>query len=194
MARLSAFLVWALAAASAVFWGLRVFSQPLAVPPHAQPVMPAAGSPAAVARMLAPAAAASAAAVPSAASARFRLLGVMAPRPGGRGGVALLSIDGQPPRAYRPGAVVEGELLLQQLGPRSASFGPAGAAAAFTLELPALPPPQTGVLPPVANGPATPQPAPGAPPEVPVAPNEAAAPPQPSALPAEPAPAVPPAR
>lgn len=203
MARLTAFLVWALVAASAVFWGLRVFARPLTAPPHVQPVATSSGSPAAVVRMLAAGPAAPASAPPPAASARFRLLGVMAPREAGRaGGVALISIDGQPPRAYRPGAVVESDLVLQQLGPRSATFGPAGGAGAFTLELPELPPPQTGVLPPLANGMAVPG-APSVPPPPSVMPSPQAMPgqpglpdnappppgtpqPQPSALPAEP--------
>lgn len=148
MARLTAFLVWALAAASAVFWGLRVFSQPLAVPAHAQPVAASVGSPAAVARLLAGPAEGAARAAPPAESARFRLLGVMAPPEGRSGGVALISVDGKPPRAVRPGATVAEGLVLQQLGPRSARFGPAGGEAAFTLELPPLPAPQTGRLPP----------------------------------------------
>lgn len=148
MARLTAFLVWALAAASAVFWGLRVFSPPLAVPAHAQPVATAAGSPAAVARMFAraPDAAAPVEAPPE-ASSRFRLLGVMAPREGREGGVALISVDGRPPRAYRSGAAVAEGFVLQQLGPRSARLAAAGGDSAFTLELPALPAAQTGTLP-----------------------------------------------
>ncbi|WP_205665227.1 hypothetical protein [Caldimonas tepidiphila] len=157
MARLTAFLVWALAAATAVFWGLRVFSQPLAVPAHAQPVAAAGGSPAAVERLFAPEpSAAASAAAPPAASTRFKLLGVMAPREGGRGGVALISVDGQPPRAYRPGAEVGEGYVVQRLGQRSATLGPAGGGGdgGFTLELPPLPQPQTGTLP-AADGLAT---------------------------------------
>jgi general secretion pathway protein C len=147
VSRLLAFVLWALAAASAVYWGLRLTASPLAVPSQAMPVVAQVGSPGAVVRMLgggrSPTDPAQSAPPPE--SSRFRLLGVMAPPEGRSGpGVALLSIDGKPPRAYALGSVVEGELTLQALGQRSATFGRGSGGAAFTLELPPLPPPQTG--------------------------------------------------
>ncbi|MDP3083886.1 MAG: type II secretion system protein N, partial [Rubrivivax sp.] len=75
------------------------------------------------------------------ADARFRLLGVVAPRsPRASGeGVALIAVDGKPPRAYRVGAVVDGEHVLQAVQARSASLGPRGGAAVVALQ---IPPPQ----------------------------------------------------
>ena len=175
-----------------MFWGLRVFSRPLEMPAHAQPVSTSAGSPAAVARLFASAPGAPASAVaPPAASARFKLVGVMAPRSAGSGGVALISVDGQPPRAYRPGAVVTDDVVVQQLGQRSARLGAPQGGASFTLELPALPAAQTGNLP-NANGVASPvtRMAPASPPGMP---RPAAGPPQ-SAPASVPPPAQPPAQ
>jgi general secretion pathway protein C len=55
-------------------------------------------------------------------------------------------MDGKPARAYRVGADLDGGWVLQAVGQRSASLGPAGAAPAVQLELPALPTPATGTL------------------------------------------------
>lgn len=68
-------------------------------------------------------------------SARYRLQGVIA-SPGGQAGVALIAIDGQAARAYAVGARVEGDWLLQTLGPRSASLGGRPGAPTLRLELP----------------------------------------------------------
>jgi general secretion pathway protein C len=89
---------------------------------------------------------------PSAAqvlAGRLKLLGVVAPRHEGEaGGVALISIDGKPPKAFRTGGTIEGDLTLQALTQRGATIGPANGPAAVTLDLPLLPPPATGALPP----------------------------------------------
>jgi general secretion pathway protein C len=68
------------------------------------------------------------------ASSRFALHGVLYQ---GRGGVALIATDGKPAKHYRVGAEVESGLVLQAVARRSATLGPAGGEAAFTLELPA---------------------------------------------------------
>ena len=170
VSRLLAFVVWALAAGGAVFWTLRLAAQPLPVPPQAMPVVGQVGSPGAVVRMLGGgrAPAEQAAAAPPPESSRFRLIGVMAPREGSQGsGVALLSIDGKPPRAYALGSAVEGDLVLQGLAQRSATFARGANGPAFTLELPPLPPPQTGMpqgLPPDQGISAVPPPPPPPPP------------------------------
>ena len=52
IARVAAFLLWALAAGSAVFWGLRLAAQPLPVPAQAVPASVQVGSASAVSRML----------------------------------------------------------------------------------------------------------------------------------------------
>ncbi|WP_337878208.1 type II secretion system protein N [Caldimonas sp.] len=150
IAQLGAFVIWALAAASMVFWALRLGSAPLPVPPHAGTVMASSGSAVSVLRLLGggPQPAGPAAPAPSAQSSRFKLVGVMAPAPGSPGpGAALIAVDGKTPRAYALGSVVDGDLVLLGLSHRSASLGPREGPATLTLELPALPAPQTGTLP-----------------------------------------------
>jgi general secretion pathway protein C len=91
---------------------------------------------------------------PGAASqllARVRVLGAVAPLPGRTDGVALLSIDGKPPRAIRIGQVIDGEMVLLGLNQRQAEIGPAGGPVMASIELPRLPPPATGTLPPASG-------------------------------------------
>lgn len=168
--RLIAFCVWALAAGSAVFWALRLGVQPGGLPAHALPVAAEVANSAAVVRMLGGSTSpvATAAAPEPALAGRFRLIGVMAPASASGGsGVALISVDGKSAKPVALGATVDGELVLQSLSQRTAELGPSGAPPAVTLELPLLPPPQTGSLPPV-GGPSTA--APGAVPAPPPAP------------------------
>lgn len=203
--RIAAFLLWAAVAACAVFWGLRVLVQPRPVPGQAAPVSTAGAVRGDVVRLFAnpaePASARPATADPGLAS-RFKLIGVVAPRPGdaaGARGIALIAVDGKPPRPYRVGARLDRNLVLQSVASRSAAIGPAEGIAAVRLELPppqaaatgALPPPPAnddpGVLQPrgaappgaaaatQATSPAAPSaqaaPAPGARPSMPVAPD-----------------------
>ena len=146
--RAGAFAVWALVAAVALFWALRLGGSPLATPPHAKPVALDAAAAGDLARVLGgppPASVAVQAAAPS-APGRFRLVGVAAPKVEGSGaGVALIAIDDKPARAFRVGAVVDGDTVLQSVQARLAELGPRGAPASVRLELPALPPPATGV-------------------------------------------------
>src|SRR5882672_3085230 len=78
-ARLSAFVIWALVAASAVFWGLRLMVRSPEAPPYTVSVGDAASVGGDLSRLLGtpPVAAAAAVATPEMAS-RFRLTGVMA--------------------------------------------------------------------------------------------------------------------
>lgn len=137
--RTGSFAVWLLAAASAVYWGLKLpaaSSGGLPAPVVAAPTAPV--DPAAIARLLGaqPAATgATAAAAAPPASSRFTLVGVVADR--SSGGVALVAVDGKPARPYRVGARVEDGVVLQSVAPRKATFGPAaGGPAAFTLDMP----------------------------------------------------------
>jgi general secretion pathway protein C len=127
---------------------------------------------------------------------RFRLIGVVAPRSAAaRGeGVALIATEGKPPKAYRVGAAVDGELVLLAVHSRGASLGPRGQPAEVALDLPALPPPSTGTLPgaafasPVPRGPAglLPRQQPSQQPSQPSAPpdaDEAEPPPDPAGRP-----------
>jgi general secretion pathway protein C len=166
-ARLMTLVVWALAAAAAVAWGLKLFVNPTPVPAGAQvadttPVLQADLTRLLGADPAPPAAAAEEAAPPP--DARFTLLGVVAPRQGAatrtgpREGVALIAIDGQTPRAYRVGARIEGDTVLQSVHARGAELGPRGGPARVALELPPPAPAATGSLPglEIETAPATP--------------------------------------
>ncbi len=136
--RLVTFVVWALALASAAYWGLKSTAD-AAGPQTAvstQAMVPV--DTAAVARVLGAVPEDMAAEPQVNLSSRFVLSGVVAGR--GRGGAALIAIDGQPPKPFRVGSVVDGNLLLQSVGPRRAELatrrdGPV----AFALELPVRP-------------------------------------------------------
>lgn len=185
LARLSAFVVWALVAGAIVFWGMRLLVRPTPAPGHAVAVVDAGTARSDLSRLFGVEQVA-AAAEPPPESTRFKLLGVLAP-PGavqGAGpGVALISVDGKPPRPYRAGARVEDRLVLQTVGLRTAALGPADGPAAFTLEIPRMPDAATGTLSPVDPSQLqfTPPPAMVPPPPPP--------PPPPTQVPAEAAPA-----
>ncbi len=148
--------VWALVAAAAVGWSLRVFVQPQPVPAgtlvaDAAPVLQADLTRLLGADPKVPAAEPEAAA-PS-PDPLFRLVGVVAPRGAAgngrsmREGVALIAVGDRPPRAFRVGALVDGDTVLQAVSARGAELGPRGGPVQATLRLPALPPPASGVLP-----------------------------------------------
>lgn len=142
-------LLWALAAASVVFWGVR-----LAAPADAQAPPPvvrapvAAIDPTAVARMFgAVPATTEVAAAPEAAS-RFALLGVVADS--AQQGAALIAVDGKPARPFRVGSQLVDGYVLQSVGTRSAALGASvDAPVALTVQLPvrpmAIPAPPTPV-------------------------------------------------
>jgi len=151
-ARLSAFVIWALVAASIAFWGLRLFVKPPAAPLHTQLASDTGPARVDLTRLLgaAPVAVATSVQAP-AISSRFQLTGVMAPKVPGQQGIALIAVDGKMPRAYRVGAPIDGELVLQSVSLRTASIGATSGAPAVVLELPVLPPPATGALPPAIS-------------------------------------------
>lgn len=162
LSRVAAFLIWALVAATAVFWLLRLTAQGPSIR-HATLASPQAlPSRAELSRVLGstPVTATAAAASPE-LSSRFILTGVMAPKkspagsakPQGPGpGLALIAVDGQPAKPYALGAKLDDNLTLLAVTLRSASIGPEGGSPVLTLELPALPPPATGVLPTLSVG------------------------------------------
>lgn len=173
--RFAAFVIWAAVAASLVFWALRLGSRPLAAPAQAVVVSAAGGFNGDPSRVLGVDAAPPimpSAEAPVQADPRFRLVGVVAPRVVGAGaGVALIATDGRPAKAYRVGAVVDGELVLLAVHSRGAALGPRGQAAQVDLQLPALPPPATGTLPrPAVTMPPLPSRPPQAPATQPMAP------------------------
>jgi len=135
------FALWALAAASAVYWGLKVGgpSRPDDLPPP-RPQAVAVADPAALARLLGStpaAAAAPAMAAPVATLAsRLQLIGVAAGARSGRG-AAVISVDGKPARPYRVGAALDEGVVLQSVRGRQAIVAQADGTT-VTLELPAL--------------------------------------------------------
>ena len=140
--RLVAMAVWAAVAASAVFWGYRLFVKPAAVPPQASVAV--AGAPAVggdLTRLFgAPVPVEpppSDAAAP--ADARFKLVGVVAPVRGQRSGLALISVDGKAARAIGIGGVVDGDLSVVSVSHRRVELGVRGGGGTVALELPALP-------------------------------------------------------
>jgi general secretion pathway protein C len=153
VSRFAAFVIWAAVAFSSVFWAMRLWAKPIAAPAHATVVSTASGFQGDLGRVLGtdapPPVQAAAAAPQGQADARFRLIGVVAPRSAAAQaeGLALIATEGKPPKAYRVGTAVDGELVLLGVHSRGASLGPRGQPAQVALELPVLPPPSTGPAP-----------------------------------------------
>lgn len=131
---LTAGVLWLAAGLSAGYWALLAWGRSPVTPVAAVAMAPVGSDAAAVARALGAAApvAAAEAPAPVAAAARYRLLGVV--DQAGRNGAALIAIDGQPPRPYTVGAVLEGGLVLQSVGRLGAQLG-ASSAGPATVEL-----------------------------------------------------------
>ncbi|MDP3761725.1 MAG: type II secretion system protein N [Ramlibacter sp.] len=132
------FVLWALVAASAVYWGLK-FTTPSGGPVAAAPALRAAApaDPAAIARLLGASPAAAAAAPVASLSSRFALLGVVANR--SHGGAALIAVDGRPAKPFRVGAAIDEGLILQSVEARRATIAASqDGPPVLTLELPAV--------------------------------------------------------
>ena len=188
IARLSAFVIWALVAVATVFWGVRLLVRADPVPSNAVVVSESTQVRGDFSRLLGAEPVAAVALAPQ-VSTRFRLLGVMAAKPSPQGmtpGVALISIDGKPARAFSAGARVEDQLVLQNVSLRTASIGSAQGGASFVLEIPALPAPATGALPKVTMEQASPVPI--QPPPAPARVQRSAPGADPAAAPAPPSP------
>jgi len=154
VSRILALFVWAAVAASVAYWGLRWLSKPMAVPPGTSSVALNTAPQGDIVRLFKAPKSAETETAPqeqqSALAARIQVLGVVAPR-AGQVGVALMAVDGKPPRAYRIGAAVDGEQVVQAITQQSVQIGPVGGTAAVNLSLPLLPPPATGSLPPAGG-------------------------------------------
>ncbi len=156
-------MAWALAAASAAFWGLRLFASTTPLPAHTRVAEPAAAARGDLTRLFgvdAPPPQAAAEAEPP-PNARFQLIGVLSPRAANAAGegLALIAVDGKPPRAFRVGAVVDGPHILKTVNARGATIGPRDGAPAVALNLAPVPSAATGVLP-SAGAPQLPPPQP----------------------------------
>lgn len=166
LARLSAFVIWALVAASVVFWGLRLLVRAPAAPAYAVPVGDATAVRGDLSRLLGGGVTATTAVAPAPeTSSRFKLLGIVAPRStSGDTGVALIAVDGKMPKAFVVGSRLDGDLVLQSVSLRTASIGAGAGAPAITLELPPPTAAATGKLP--TGGTPVPQVSPVMPPVV----------------------------
>lgn len=127
--------LWAAAAASLVFWFLQMpmpqASHAVTVPVVAGASSLATGNP--IARALGqPSDRPASAAAPT--SSPFKLIGVIASASGQ--GSALIATDGQPPKAYRVGQMVQDGVTLESLTARQAVLKSANAQ--WQLELPAV--------------------------------------------------------
>ncbi len=122
------FVVWAAVAATALYWGLKLAVRPLPAPAQVQVADGGAAVRGDLTRLLGVDAVEPPpdAGPGPAAEARFNLVGVVSPRApqAAREGLALIAVDGKPPKAFRIGAVVEGQTVLQSVEPRGASLGP----------------------------------------------------------------------
>lgn len=131
-------------------WLLRVAATPIGVPAQAVAVDTTPSLQSDLTRLMGadPVAEVRAeAAVPS--DSRFKLIGVVA-APSAQAvakSLALIAVDGKPARAFRVGAAVDGDLVLQAVSARGVELGPSGGAAAVKLDLALLAPAATGTLP-----------------------------------------------
>ena len=152
--RLITLTVWALVGWTAMALALRLMPAPLNAPAGAQALAPEPPPPAQLARLFgaAPVETAATAPVP-AADSRFRLLGIVAPRQASlqtEQGVALITVDGGPPKAFRVGQLVDGALRLLSVERHAVGLGQ-DRVVQVQLQLQAPPAAATGQLPPVAQ-------------------------------------------
>ncbi|MDT9002167.1 hypothetical protein RQP53_23005 [Paucibacter sp. APW11] len=156
LARIMAFVVWGLLAFAGGYWLLKLAATPLASPASTLPASDRAATRGDLSRLFgaAPVGVPEAAATP--AESRFRLVGLVAPKMGGRGhedeGVALIAIDGGAPRTVRVGALVDADVRLLALRADTAMLG-GDNQAQFELKLAPAAAPATGSLPIAAPAP-----------------------------------------
>jgi general secretion pathway protein C len=154
--RLLTFVVWLVVLATAAFWGFKVFVQKPALP--AQAAMPARGLAMGgeLKRLLGASVVATAPeeAEEEPEASRFQLLGVVAPRGASLSaqGVALISVDGEPAKAWRTGATIVDDTVLLAVEKRTVRLGPRGGPATTELTLPEPAAAATGVPGVPANG------------------------------------------
>lgn len=146
--RLLSFVIWAAVAASAVFWLTRLLARSDAAPPHTITASTSLSVAAAdFSRLLGSSArAVETARVEPAVDSRFKLVGVVATKTNAPDtGLALIAVDGKPPRPVGLGGVVDGSLVLLAVNHRRAELGPPGGEATVRLELPGVPEPNRSV-------------------------------------------------
>ena len=132
-ARLITLVLWALAAASVVVWGLRLSTHASSMTAPAAPQALPAPDVQAIARLLG--VVSGTPAVAPAEASRFALIGVLAGK-NGSSGAALIAVGGEAARTFRIGAPVDGDLVLQSVGPHGVELGLGGAAPSVSLAFP----------------------------------------------------------
>jgi general secretion pathway protein C len=151
LARWSTFVVWALVAAGALLWGLKLFVAGPPLPPRTTVAATAPVARGDLSRLLGVEAPEPAVAVNEPApDARYQLVGVVTPRAmnAAREGLALIAVDGKPAKAFRVGAVVDGDTVLKTVAARGATLGPRHGAALVALNIAPPAAAATGALPP----------------------------------------------
>ena len=133
--KLTTLLLWAGAAAIAVFWGLRFAGSAGDVQPVVAPAQPVQASAQALAKALGAVALPATAPAATPVASRYALMGVVAGLDSG-GGAVVIAVAGQPAKAVRVGEAVEEGVILQSLSAREARLGPASGPAATVLQLP----------------------------------------------------------
>jgi general secretion pathway protein C len=147
-ARWAAFGLWGAVAATLVYWALKLFVPGVPAPQQAVLAGTTATPRGDLTRLFGRDPAPEIEAEPPPTS-RFHLLGVVAPRgaAGAREGLALIAVDDKPPRAFRVGAVVDGDTVLQSVRARGAALGLRDGPAQVSLDIPPPMPAATGNLP-----------------------------------------------
>lgn len=129
------FVLWALVAGSAVYWGLKLTGGTAAATAPVAARAPVPADPAAVARLLGSSPQDAVAAPVASLASRFSLVGVVASR--GDNATALIVVDGKPAKPFRVGSAVDEGLVVQSVDGRRAVLGAStGGPPAVTLELP----------------------------------------------------------
>lgn len=142
-----------------MFWGLRLLVKSPGLPGYAVFVGASPATSGDVARLLGTTAKDTVAEVAAApalqASTRLKLTGVMSPKASSKSGqgIALISVDGKPARAFGVGARIDGELRLLSVSLRAASISDGQGQPSFVLELPPLAAPNTGSFSPLGSEP-----------------------------------------
>ncbi len=114
------FVLWFLALACVVFWGLKLSSS---TPLQSAPSLPSAPTVVDVQSLMRVLGGTEVARTPvSSAPTRYNLIGVLAGTRSGHG-AALIEIDGKPAKTYRIGAPVAEGMVLQSVGRREANLG-----------------------------------------------------------------------
>ncbi|MBF5003915.1 type II secretion system protein N [Diaphorobacter caeni] len=160
-------VLWFLAAACVVFWGLRLSASQLGQGASALPAAPTVVDVPSLVRLLGGTEVVAKAA--PAAPTRYTLVGVLAGTRSGHG-AALIEVDGKPAKPYRIGAPVAEGMVLQSVNKREAVLGfdlkgpasmtlqmPLKVAANAPASSPAYQPPPAGAVPPAVQSPMMPQ-------------------------------------